>query len=167
MRLLGLDPGLRRTGWGIVDAGRGTLAAVACGEVPVPADLAVAERIGAIDRALAAVLDEHRPEAAAVEEVFVNRNPRSSLLLGLARGAAFAALARVGLPVHEYPSATVKKALTGNGHAGKAQVEAMVRLLLPRARPATPDAADALAVAICHAHHAETRAGLARAGAAP
>lgn len=167
MRLLGLDPGLRQTGWGIIDAGRGSLEAVACGEVPTLSELPLAERIGEIDRALAAVLAAHRPEAAAVEEVFVNRNPRSSLRLGLARGAAFAALARGGLAVHEYPSATVKMALTGNGRADKAQVEAMVRTLLPRARPATPDAADALAVAICHAHHAETRAGLALAGAGP
>lgn len=167
MRLLGLDPGLRRTGWGVIDAGRGLLAAVACGEVPIPPSLPLAGRIAALDRALAAVLAEHRPGEAAVEEVFVNRNPRSSLLLGLARGAAFAALARGGLAVHEYPSATVKKALTGNGRAGKAQVAAMVRTLLPRARPATSDAADALAVAICHAHHAETRAVLARARAGP
>ncbi len=164
MRLIGLDPGLRQTGWGIIDTKPGRLSFVDCGEISAPSSLSLSARIGRIDRGVFEAVARHEPAAAAVEEVFVNRNPLSSLRLGLARGAAVAALARAGLEVHEYASSSVKKSLTGNGAADKDQVAAMVRMLLPIARPESKDASDALAVAICHAHHNETLSNIVLKG---
>lgn len=155
MRLIGLDPGLRRTGWGIIDADGNRLHHVDCGVVAVAQAGALAERLAELFRGLAEVLDRYAPDAAAVEETFVNRNASSTLKLGLARGVVLLAPAERGLPVYEYPANLIKKSVVGFGHAEKRQVALMVRKLLPGA-VAAADAADALAVAICHAHHARS-----------
>lgn len=167
MRLLGLDPGLGTTGWGVIDFDRGRLAFVACGTVATDAARPLAARLVQLARGLEAVLDAHRPDEAAVEETFVNRNAVSTLRLGQARGIALLVPARAGLPVAEYLPNLVKKTVVGTGHAGKQQVQMMVGVLLPGVRAHSADAADALAVAICHAHHrgaARMAAGLATAG---
>jgi crossover junction endodeoxyribonuclease RuvC len=156
MRVLGLDPGLRHTGWGVIDVAGNRLSYVADGVVHAPTDLPLAERLVALFRQLIDVLDRFRPDEAAVEETFVNKNAASTLKLGVARGVVLLAPAERGLPVTEYSANLVKKAVVGAGHAEKAQVQMMVRRLLPGCAIATPDAADALAVAICHAHHAGT-----------
>ncbi len=157
MRFLGLDPGLRVTGWGVIDAVANRLRHVAHGTIRPPPAVSLAERLAALHRALAAVIETHRPDEAAVEETFVNRNPASALLLGQARGVVLLAPAEAGIAVAEYPANLVKKSLVGAGHAEKRQIVAMVRALLPDAGTATGDSADALAVAICHAHHRATR----------
>lgn len=164
MRLIGLDPSLTRTGWGIIDVKGRELDFVASGAIRTNPKQTMAERLGHLDRELGAVLDAHDPTEAVVEQIFVNRNPRSTLALGLARGAVFASVARRELRVHEYAPATVKQAVTGHGNASKEQVAALVRMLLPRAIVETHDASDALAVAICHANHARTLARLAHSG---
>ena len=156
MRLIGLDPGLRHTGWGVIEASGNRLSHVADGVVHARINLSLAERLGEIFRQLNEVLDCYAPEAAAVEETFVNKNPSSTLRLGMARGVVLLAPAERGLPVFEYSTNLVKKSIVGVGHADKAQVQMMVRRLLPGAQ-ADEDASDALAVAICHAHHAATR----------
>jgi len=158
MRVMGLDPGLRRTGWGIVSARSGRLRHVASGVVESDPKAPLAERLAALFVGLQAVIAAHAPDVAAVEETLVNRNGRATLKLGQARGVALLAPARAGLVVAEYAPTAVKKALVGGGRAEKAQVEAMVRLLLPDADPRGADAADALAVAVCHVHHAESGA---------
>ena len=155
MRLIGLDPGLRLTGWGVIDVEGNRLRHVAHGAVKVPADQSLAERLRALFEAIAAVVAEQRPTEAAVEETFVNVNPGSTLKLGQARGVVMLAPARAGLPVFEYSANLVKKSVVGAGHADKHQVAMMVGRLLPGV-VATADAADALAVAICHAHHRAT-----------
>jgi crossover junction endodeoxyribonuclease RuvC len=157
MRLIGLDPGLRHTGWGVIEATGNRLIHVADGVVHAPQREVLAERLVELFRQLNAVLDQYRPEAAAVEETFVNKNPASTLKLGVARGVVLLAPAARGIPVFEYSANLIKKSVVGVGHAEKPQVEMMVKRLLPAALLATPDAADALAVAICHAHHAATR----------
>jgi crossover junction endodeoxyribonuclease RuvC len=156
MRLIGLDPGLRHTGWGVIEAVDNRLAAVAAGAVHSDARMPLAERLLALFEQLEAVLDRYAPHEAAVEETFVNKNPASTLKLGLARGVVLLAPARRGLHVAEYSANLVKKSVVGVGHADKAQVEMMVRRLLPGC-DATADAADALAVAVCHAHHRQTQ----------
>jgi len=161
MRLIGLDPGLRRTGWGVVDADGNRLRHVDCGVVAVAESGTLAERLAALFRGLTAVLDRYAPDVAAVEESFVNRNAASTLKLGLARGVVLLAPAERGLPVYEYPANLIKKSVVGFGHAEKRQVALMVRKLLPGA-DAVADAADALAVAICHAHHARSAHAWAR-----
>ncbi|WP_428658688.1 crossover junction endodeoxyribonuclease RuvC [Reyranella sp.] len=155
MRLIGLDPGLRLTGWGVIDVDGNRLRHVAHGAVKVPADQSLAERLCALFEAIAAVVAEQQPAEAAVEETFVNVNPGSTLKLGQARGVVMLAPARAGLPVFEYSANLVKKSVVGAGHAEKRQVAMMVGRLLPGVE-ATADAADALAVAICHAHHRAT-----------
>jgi len=150
--IIGLDPGLACTGWGIVAKSGSRLSHVANGQIATDAKAPLAHRLVTLDRELAAVLLAHRPEAGAVEEVFVNKNPQSTLKLGQARGVCLLALARAGLPVAEYATRLVKKALVGTGAAEKAQVQAMLGVLLPGVRLAGPDAADALAVAVAHAH---------------
>ena len=152
MRLLGLDPGLRNTGWGVIDAEGNRLKHVAQGVVKTPNDAALAVRLGALYRLLGDVLDQYQPDAAAVEETFVNKNPGSTLKLGMARGVALLAPAMAGLVVAEYAANLIKKSVVGTGHADKTQIAMMVGVLLPGAK-ANADAADALAVAICHAHH--------------
>jgi crossover junction endodeoxyribonuclease RuvC len=159
MRLLGLDPGLRRSGWGVIEAEGNRLRHIAQGVVTTREAEALATRLSALYRGLEAVLDEYRPDAAAVEETFVNKNAGSTLKLGMARGVVLLAPAARGIPVFEYATNLVKKSVVGVGHADKAQVEMMVRRLLPGASGGA-DACDALAVAICHAHHAASRGAL-------
>ena len=153
MKILGLDPGLGTTGWGLIEAQGNRLSHVANGEFSTRTADPLPSRLARIADELEALLAEHRPEAAAVEEVFVNKNPQSTLKLGQARGVALMIAARSGLAVGEYAARLVKKALVGNGNAEKVQVHAMVGRLLPGIAIAGPDAADALAVAITHAHH--------------
>ena len=155
MRLIGLDPGLRLTGWGVIDVEGNRLRHVAHGVIKVPADQSLAVRLCALFEAIAAVVAEQQPTEAAVEETFVNVNPGSTLKLGQARGVVMLAPARAGLPVFEYAANLVKKSVVGAGHADKHQIAMMVGRLLPGVE-ATADAADALAVAICHAHHRAT-----------
>lgn len=155
MRLIGLDPGLRLTGWGVIDVEGNRLRHVAHGVVKIPASQSLAERLCMLFEAIAGVLTEQQPTEAAVEETFVNVNPGSTLKLGQARGVVMLAPARAGLPVFEYAANLVKKSVVGAGHADKHQIAMMVGRLLPGV-VATADAADALAVAICHAHHRAT-----------
>ena len=162
MRLLGIDPGLRRTGWGVIEAVDNRLAFVAAGVIASDGAKPTPVRLAQLFDGLTAVIERHLPAEIAVEETFVNANPRSTLALGQARGIALLAPARLGLPVAEYSPNLVKKTVVGTGHAAKAQIQLMVRTLLPGCRPSSADAADALAVAICHAHHA-TGAGLVEA----
>lgn len=157
MRILGLDPGLRHTGWGIIDVAGNRLTHVADGVAHAATDQPLAMRLVELFRQVTAIVQRFRPDEAAVEETFVNRNPASALKLGTARGVVLLAPAQQGLPVAEYSANLVKKAVVGAGHAEKAQVQMMVRQILPGCVIAEPDAADALAVAICHAHFAETR----------
>jgi crossover junction endodeoxyribonuclease RuvC len=156
MRIIGLDPGLQHTGWGVIDQDGSRLSFVACGRISSVASQALAERLAEIHAGLNAIIEQHQPDAAAVEETFVNKNPTSTLKLGLARGVALLTPALHKLQVYEYPANLIKKSVVGAGHAGKEQVQVMVRVLLPASQAGSPDAADALAVAICHAHHIGT-----------
>ncbi|MBO9575925.1 MAG: crossover junction endodeoxyribonuclease RuvC [Sphingobium sp.] len=154
MLILGLDPGLGTTGWGIIRAEGNRLSHVANGQIRTDAKLPLAARLVALDAGLVELIATHRPAAAAVEEVFVNANPQSTLKLGQARGVALLGAARSGIDVAEYAPTLVKKSVVGVGNASKDQVHAMVSRLLPGATICGADAADALAVAITHAHHA-------------
>ena len=161
MIILGLDPSLTSTGWGVVLAQGNRLTHVANGQITTRASDPLAQRLAALADALDDLLAEHRPQAAAAEEVFVNQNPASTLKLAHARGVALMCAARAGLEVGEYAPTLVKKAVVGTGGAAKDQVHAMVSRLLPGTKIAGPDAADALAVAITHAHHlASMRRGM-------
>jgi crossover junction endodeoxyribonuclease RuvC len=155
MRLIGLDPGLRLTGWGVIDVDGNRLRHVAHGVIKVTVEGSLAERLKELFDAIAAIVSAQQPAEAAVEETFVNVNPVSTLKLGQARGVVLLAPACAGLPVYEYAANLVKKSVVGAGHADKRQVAMMVGRLLPGVE-ATADAADALAVAICHAHHRAT-----------
>jgi crossover junction endodeoxyribonuclease RuvC len=157
MRLIGIDPGLRTTGWGVIDTEGNRLVHVANGRVVSNSGAPMAERLAALHDGLVEVIGKWKPDEAAVEETFVNANPASTLKLGQARGVAMLAPARLGLPVAEYAANAVKKAVVGAGHADKTQIQAMVKRLMPGVEFAGPDAADALAIAICHAHHAASR----------
>ena len=157
MRLIGLDPGLRHTGWGVIEASGSRLRHVADGAVHTDGNRSLAERLVQLHEGLSEVIAAFKPDAAAVEETFVNKNPTSTLKLGLARGVTLLVPALAGLPVAEYPANLIKKSVVGAGHAAKPQIQMMVRRLLPGCLMETADAADALAVAICHAHHAATR----------
>ena len=152
MIIIGIDPGLTCTGWGVVAKAGSRSSHVANGQIRTDTALSMAERLVELDAALTDVILHHRPDAGAVEEVFVNVNPQSTLKLGQARGVAMLSLARAGMPVAEYPTKVVKKALVGTGGAAKAQVQAMLKVLLPGVKLAGADAADALAVAITHAN---------------
>jgi crossover junction endodeoxyribonuclease RuvC len=157
MRIIGLDPGLQHTGWGVIDQEGSRLSFVAAGRISSVASQPLAERLAEIHAGLNAVIDAHQPQTAAVEETFVNKNPTSTLKLGLARGVALLTPALYKLQVYEYPANLIKKSVVGAGHAGKEQVKMMVRVLLPASSSvSSADAADALAVAICHAHHMGT-----------
>jgi crossover junction endodeoxyribonuclease RuvC len=153
VRIIGLDPGLRKTGWGIIDVDGTRLVYVAEGAVQSDADAVLAQRLVQIHDQLLTVLRKFTPDEAAIEETFVNRDARATLKLGQARGAVMLAPASLKLPVAEYAPNQVKKSVVGAGHAEKAQVKRMVRLLLPKAVLATADSTDALAIAITHAHH--------------
>jgi crossover junction endodeoxyribonuclease RuvC len=152
-KLLGLDPGLGTTGWGLIQAEGNRLSHIANGQLKTDTASPLPERLADLARQLETLIAEHAPEGAAVEEVFVNKNPQSTLKLGQARGVVLMCAARAGMAVGEYAPTLVKKAVVGTGGAEKAQVHAMVSRLLPGAKIAGPDAADALAVAITHAHH--------------
>jgi crossover junction endodeoxyribonuclease RuvC len=156
MIILGLDPGLATTGWGLIRAEGNRLSHLANGRLKTDAAATLPRRLAHLDAMLSALVIDHAPQGAAVEEVYVNANPQSTLKLGQARGVALCALARTGLEVGEYAARLVKKAVVGTGAADKAQVHAMVMRLLPGVKIDGPDAADALAVAICHAHHLAT-----------
>jgi crossover junction endodeoxyribonuclease RuvC len=164
IRILGIDPGLRRTGWGVVDALGNRLVYVGCGSVTTNDKAAVAARLVAIHEGLGRVVAEFAPNEAAVEHTFVNKDAASTLKLGQARGIALLVPARAGLIVAEYAPNLVKKTIVGAGHGDKAQIRMMIGVLLPKADPATDDAADALAIAVTHAHH---RASMALKAAVP
>ena len=157
VRLLGLDPGLRHTGWGIIESDGNRLRHVADGVITTDAATPVPERLRAIHEGLQTLIAAHRPEEAAVEETYVNQNGAATLKLGYARGVALLTPALAGLEVAEYGAKMVKRAVVGTGSADKVQVADMVRRLLPGALLRRADASDALAVAICHAHHRATR----------
>ena len=162
VRLLGLDPGLQHTGWGMVESAGSRLRHLGDGVISTDAAMPLAERLSTIYRGLAELLANWQPDEAAVEHTYVNKNPGAALKLGQARGVALLAPALLGIPVAEYQAMEVKRAVVGTGHADKVQVEAMVRRLLPGATIRRADASDALAVAICHASHRSTRIALAR-----
>jgi crossover junction endodeoxyribonuclease RuvC len=165
IRIIGFDPGLRRTGWGVIEVEGNRLSYVACGSVETDerADLAI--RLVTLHDGLARVLADHAPAEAAVEQTFVNKDGAATLKLGQARGIALLAPALLGLPVAEYAPNQVKKTVVGAGHADKAQIRMMLGVLLPKAAPKTADAADALAIAITHAHHRGARALLMKVAA--
>jgi crossover junction endodeoxyribonuclease RuvC len=163
MRLLGLDPGLQRTGWGLIEARGNAVSFLAAGVVATDPGHDLAARLDALYRGLQAVVAWHRPEVAAVEETVVNVNAASSLKLGHARGVVLLAAAHAGLEVTEYAAKTIKRAVVGTGSAHKRQVAMMVRMLLPGSGRVGGDAADALAVALCHAHHHAARIRLVEA----
>ena len=153
IRILGIDPGLRRTGWGLIGCEGNRLIYLACGSVESNAKLSLAERLVMIHDGLVRVVDEYRPDEAAVEATFVNRDANATLKLGQARGIALLVPAKAGVSVAEYAPNLVKKTIVGAGHAEKAQIRVMIGVLLPKADPKTEDAADALAIAVTHAHH--------------
>ncbi|WP_324076874.1 MAG: crossover junction endodeoxyribonuclease RuvC [Erythrobacter sp.] len=152
MIILGLDPSLSSTGWGVIRSEGARIAHIANGQIKTDAAAPIAERLAALQAGLAAVIAEHRPDRAAAEEIFVNKNPQSTLKLAQARGSVLAACGGAGLAVNEHAARLVKKAVTGTGAAEKTQVAAMVKVLLPAVTIAGSDAADALAVAIADAH---------------
>ncbi|HET9903960.1 MAG TPA: crossover junction endodeoxyribonuclease RuvC [Xanthobacteraceae bacterium] len=153
IRILGIDPGLRRTGWGVIAADGNRLVYLACGSIATDDKTDLAARLVRIHDGLSRVVAEHRPDEAAVEATFVNKDAAATLKLGQARGVALLVPARAGLAVAEYAPNLVKKTIVGAGHGEKVQIRMMVGVLLPRAAPPTHDAADALAVAVTHAHH--------------
>lgn len=165
VRVLGIDPGLRFTGWGVIDATGNRLTHVADGVIATDSAESVPLRLKALHDGLSTLLAEYRPDEAAVEETYVNRNGSATLKLGYARGVALLAPALIGILVAEYAAKTVKMAVVGTGGADKDQVTMMVRRLLPGATLKRADAADALAVAICHAHHRSSRLAWARPAA--
>ncbi len=161
IRILGVDPGLRRTGWGVIDILGNALTFVAAGTVTAPLDGPLAQRLVALHAGLTDVVRGFAPDEAAVEQTFVNRDAGATLKLGQARAVALLVPGLAGVPVAEYAPNAVKKAIVGAGHAEKIQIRHMVRVLLPRAEFDGDDAADALAIAVCHAHHRGPAAWLA------
>lgn len=162
IRILGIDPGLRRTGWGVIETSGNALRFVAAGTVRSTDKAELAARLCELHEGLGAVLAAHEPDEAAVEATFVNRDAAATLKLGQARGVAMLVPALAGLPVAEYAPNAVKKAVVGVGHGDKKQIAMMVRVLMPKAEFDSEDAADALAIAICHSHHRGARALAAR-----
>jgi crossover junction endodeoxyribonuclease RuvC len=161
IRILGIDPGLRRTGWGIVEAEGSRLVYVASGLITSDAEDDLAYRLRSLHEGLRAVIAQHKPQEAAIEETFVNKDARATLKLGQARGIALLAPAQSGLRIAEYQPNVVKKTVTGTGHGEKGQIQAMIGFLLPKARFDSADEADALAIAICHASHRGTERKIA------
>jgi crossover junction endodeoxyribonuclease RuvC len=162
IRILGIDPGLRRCGWGVIESHGTKLAFVACGSVNPPDDLALSERLRLIHIGLSDVIASWSPDEAAIEETFVNKDARATLKLGAARGVAMVPAALAGLSVAEYAPNQVKKTVVGAGHAEKQQIRMMIGVLLPKADPKSDDAADALAIAICHANSRGAGSAMAR-----
>lgn len=157
MRILGIDPGLQKTGWGMIHSEGNRLVFLACGTIKTDIATTTAQRLAEISHGIERIIKEWLPDEAAIEETFMNNNPASALKLGVARGAAMVTPARLGLRVSEYPANLVKKSVVGTGHASKEQIGAMMKVLLPASGKMGADAADALAIAICHAHHAASR----------
>jgi crossover junction endodeoxyribonuclease RuvC len=157
MKIIGIDPGLNNTGWGIIEQNQNALSYIASGVIKPDAKAPLSERLCMIDQELDKIITLYKPESSAIEETFINKSGSSSLKLGMARGVAFIAPARAGLEVAEYGANKVKKSVVGAGHADKKQVQMMVKILLPKADFKSEDAADALAIAICHAHHVTQR----------
>jgi crossover junction endodeoxyribonuclease RuvC len=153
VRIIGIDPGLRRCGWGIIESEGNRLSFIACGTLTPPTDAVLADRLAHLYRGISGLLDEYKPDEAAVEETFVNKGPQSALLLGQARGVVLMTPALRDIFVAEYSTNLVKKSIVGTGHADKVQIGLMVKTLLPTSNVKGADAADALAIAICHAHH--------------
>ena len=162
IRIIGIDPGLRRTGWGVIETLGNSLVFIACGTVASDERADLASRLCQLHEGISAVIHAHRPHEAAVEATFVNKDPVSTLKLGQARGIAMLVPAQAGLPVAEYAPNAVKKSVIGVGHADKGQIQMMVKVLLPKADFKGADAADALAIAICHAHNRSAAALLKR-----
>jgi len=162
MRLIGFDPGLRQTGWGVIESDGNRLGHVANGTVSTNASADLASRLAELYDGLVRIIDQYSPVEAAVEETFVNKNPSSTLKLGQARGIVLLVPARAGVAVSEYTPNLIKKSIVGAGHAAKEQVQMMVGVLLPGTDIVNADAADALAVAICHAHHRASAEAIAR-----
>ena len=156
IRILGIDPGLRRTGWGVVAIEGNRLSFLACGSLATDDKMMIAARLVAIHDGLRRVVVEFAPDEAAVEATFVNKDASATLKLGQARGIAMLVPAIAGLPVAEYAPNLVKKTIVGAGHGQKAQIRMMIGVLLPKADPQSEDAADALAIAVCHAHHRQS-----------
>jgi crossover junction endodeoxyribonuclease RuvC len=156
IRILGIDPGLRRTGWGMIAIEGNRLIFLACGSVATDNEAALAARLLALHDGLRWVVEQHAPDEAAVEATFVNKDAAATLKLGQARGIAMLVPAIAGLPVAEYAPNLVKKTIIGVGHGEKGQIRMMIGVLLPKADPRTHDAADALAIAITHAHHRQS-----------
>jgi crossover junction endodeoxyribonuclease RuvC len=163
IRILGIDPGLRRTGWGVVEVDGNRLSYVACGSVATDDQAALAVRLVTIHDGLVRVVADFRPDEAAAEATFVNRDASATLKLGQARGVALLVPAKAGVPVAEYAPNLVKKTIVGAGHGDKAQIRMMIGVLLPKAAPESEDAADALAVAVTHAHHRQSAVARAMA----
>jgi crossover junction endodeoxyribonuclease RuvC len=157
VRIIGIDPGLRRCGWGVIESFGNRLSFVASGTITPRVDEELAMRLTALYRGLSDLIAQYRPDEAAVEETFVSAGARSALQLGQARGVALMTPASMGLPVGEYAANLVKKSIVGTGHAEKGQIQLMVKTLMPQADFKGADAADALAIAICHAHHRSHR----------
>jgi crossover junction endodeoxyribonuclease RuvC len=158
IRIIGIDPGLRRMGWGIIETLGNSLVFIACGTVTSDDKIDLASRLCQLHDGLSAVIHSHMPVEAAVEATFVNKDPMSALKLGQARGIAMLVPAQAGLAVAEYAPNAVKKSVIGVGHGDKGQIQMMVKVLMPKADFKGPDAADALAIAICHAHHRQSAA---------
>jgi len=156
IRILGIDPGLRRTGWGVVEIAGNRLGFIGCGSVLTDDRAALAARLLAIHDGLMRVLEQYQPDEAAVEATFVNKDAAATLKLGQARGIAMVVPAKAGVPVAEYAPNLVKKSIVGAGHGDKTQVRMMIGVLLPKADPHSDDAADALAIAVTHAHHRQS-----------
>lgn len=153
MKILGIDPGLNCTGWGVIEQQGNRLSFIAAGQVKTDAKLALAERLKLLHEGMTKMLALYKPQEAAIEETFMNTNALSSLKLGHARGALMLSVSLENVPLTEYATRLVKKSVVGSGKAEKSQVEAMVKIILPSAKATSADAYDALAVAICHAHH--------------
>ncbi|WP_274627464.1 crossover junction endodeoxyribonuclease RuvC [Arvimicrobium flavum] len=164
IRIIGIDPGLRQTGWGVVETLGNSLRFIAAGTVSSDGKAELATRLCQLHDGLVEVIDFHQPLEAAVEQTFVNKDAVATLKLGQARGIAMLVPARAGLAVAEYAPNAVKKAVVGVGHGDKRQIHMMVKVLMPKAVFNTEHAADALAIAICHAHHRQSAARLARVG---
>jgi crossover junction endodeoxyribonuclease RuvC len=156
IRILGIDPGLRRTGWGLIESDGNRLLYVACGSLETSERAELCDRLVAIHVGLKKVIDDFAPDEAAVEHTFVNTNAAATLKLGQARGIAMLVPAQAGLAVAEYAPNVVKKSVVGAGHGDKGQIRMMIGVLLPKADPQSEDAADALAIAVTHAHHRQS-----------